>query len=128
MCIYFCTAIECPELGDPTNGRKIGDQHTFQNVVQFTCNRGYVLIGSKSLFCQASGKWNGTVAECMRKSKVEEPYFWLRSLGSIDYVFVYALHNQRVNPREPPVSYSKVFSMSSQGKGRGATSLTLSCK
>ncbi|XP_028834623.1 CUB and sushi domain-containing protein 3-like isoform X3 [Denticeps clupeoides] len=60
-----CKVISCGELATPPNGRKIGTQTTFGASAIFTCNSGYILVGSTVRECLASGLWSGTEALCL---------------------------------------------------------------
>ncbi|XP_035691422.1 CUB and sushi domain-containing protein 1-like [Branchiostoma floridae] len=61
-----CPPVECPLLAAPANGAKTGSNF-YQDVVQFTCNSGYKLVGRSSLTCQADATWDGTVPTCPPK-------------------------------------------------------------
>ncbi|XP_066300831.1 CUB and sushi domain-containing protein 3-like [Branchiostoma lanceolatum] len=58
-----CSIVQCPPLAAPDNGGKTGD-HYYQDVVTFTCDLGYDLVGSSSLTCQADSAWSGSVPTC----------------------------------------------------------------
>uniref|UniRef100_A0A673MU52 CUB and sushi domain-containing protein 3-like n=1 Tax=Sinocyclocheilus rhinocerous TaxID=307959 RepID=A0A673MU52_9TELE len=64
-----CKIISCGELPTPPNGKKIGTQTTFGASAIFTCNSGYILVGSTVRECLASGLWSGTETHCL-----EEPF------------------------------------------------------
>ncbi|XP_078664090.1 E-selectin-like [Branchiostoma floridae x Branchiostoma belcheri] len=59
----ICSAVQCPPLAAPANGARTGS-NSYQDVVTFTCNLGYVLVGSASLTCQADATWSGNVPTC----------------------------------------------------------------
>ncbi|KAI8507112.1 hypothetical protein Bbelb_155510 [Branchiostoma belcheri] len=58
-----CTRKECLLLTAPTNGAMTGSNF-YQDVLTFTCNSGYNLLGNPSLTCQADATWSGTVPIC----------------------------------------------------------------
>ncbi|KAI8485711.1 hypothetical protein Bbelb_365450 [Branchiostoma belcheri] len=58
-----CTRKECLLLTAPTNGAMTGS-NLYQDVVTFTCNSGYSLLGNPSLTCQADATWSGAVPIC----------------------------------------------------------------
>ncbi|KAI8498226.1 hypothetical protein Bbelb_241700, partial [Branchiostoma belcheri] len=58
-----CTAVECPLLSPPLNGKVTGT-NSYGDVVNFTCEPGYKLVGTSSLTCLADGTWNGNPATC----------------------------------------------------------------
>ncbi|XP_019620839.1 PREDICTED: uncharacterized protein LOC109467334 [Branchiostoma belcheri] len=61
-----CTRKECPLLAAPANGAVAG-ANFYQDVLTFTCDSGYDLVGSSSLTCQADATWSGTAPTCTRK-------------------------------------------------------------
>ncbi|KAJ8267678.1 hypothetical protein COCON_G00128500 [Conger conger] len=60
-----CQIISCGELPTPPNGNKIGTQTTFGATAIFTCDAGYVLVGSTVRECLSSGLWSGTETRCL---------------------------------------------------------------
>uniref|UniRef100_A0A8C7GCM9 CUB and Sushi multiple domains 3 n=1 Tax=Oncorhynchus kisutch TaxID=8019 RepID=A0A8C7GCM9_ONCKI len=60
-----CPVISCGELPTPPNGRKIGTQTTFGASAIFSCNPGYILVGSTVRECMLSGLWSGTETQCL---------------------------------------------------------------
>uniref|UniRef100_A0A672SF25 CUB and sushi domain-containing protein 3-like n=1 Tax=Sinocyclocheilus grahami TaxID=75366 RepID=A0A672SF25_SINGR len=64
-----CKIISCGELPTPPNGKKIGTQTTFGASAIFTCNSGYILVGSTVRECLASGLWSGMETRCLVYSK-----------------------------------------------------------
>uniref|UniRef100_A0A8C7GAZ9 CUB and Sushi multiple domains 3 n=2 Tax=Oncorhynchus TaxID=8016 RepID=A0A8C7GAZ9_ONCKI len=60
-----CRIISCGELPTPPNGRKIGTQTTFGASAIFSCNPGYILVGSTVRECMLSGLWSGTETQCL---------------------------------------------------------------
>ena len=61
--IPTCQIISCPILNPLING-SISGTYTYNSVVNFTCNIGYVLTGNAQLTCQANKSWNGSVPTC----------------------------------------------------------------
>ncbi|XP_052097093.1 receptor-type tyrosine-protein phosphatase S-like [Mytilus californianus] len=64
--IPVCESAKCPDLSvipklKPLDGKTI---YRYGEIVKLTCETGYRLIGSKSLTCQKSGHWNGTLPNC----------------------------------------------------------------
>ncbi|KAK3730734.1 hypothetical protein QZH41_016116, partial [Actinostola sp. cb2023] len=57
----------CRNPGTPISGRKMGNRYNLGAIVRFTCNYGYVLVGSPVRQCLKNGAWNGTEAVCMSK-------------------------------------------------------------
>eukprot|EP00058_Branchiostoma_floridae_P019749 XP_002605239.1 hypothetical protein BRAFLDRAFT_92287 [Branchiostoma floridae] len=58
-----CQVIQCPQLAPPVNGEMSGS-NSHQGLMYFTCDRGYYLVGAKSIRCQADGTWSGHVPTC----------------------------------------------------------------
>ncbi|KAI8517917.1 hypothetical protein Bbelb_039340 [Branchiostoma belcheri] len=58
-----CTAVQCPPLSNPLNGFVSGS-NSYGDVVHFTCEKGYRLVGESSLTCLSDGTWNGQPATC----------------------------------------------------------------
>ncbi|XP_070403545.1 CUB and sushi domain-containing protein 3 isoform X5 [Nothobranchius furzeri] len=60
-----CQVISCGELPSPPNGKKIGTQMTFSATAIFTCDAGFMLVGSAVRECLSSGLWSGTETRCL---------------------------------------------------------------
>uniref|UniRef100_A0A669DZQ6 CUB and Sushi multiple domains 3 n=1 Tax=Oreochromis niloticus TaxID=8128 RepID=A0A669DZQ6_ORENI len=60
-----CSVISCGELPSPANGKKIGTQTTFGATAIFTCDAGFMLVGSAVRECLSSGLWSGTETRCL---------------------------------------------------------------
>ncbi|CAH1250645.1 CSMD1 [Branchiostoma lanceolatum] len=58
-----CTRVECPVLIAPANGEMTGFNF-YNDVMEFTCDSGYDLVGSVSLTCQFDRTWDGVVPTC----------------------------------------------------------------
>ncbi|NXJ03679.1 SUSD2 protein, partial [Odontophorus gujanensis] len=56
--------ISCGWLDHPTNGRKDGTNYLLGSAIQFICNQGYELTGSKERICQVTGAWSGDSPNC----------------------------------------------------------------
>ncbi|XP_010013864.1 PREDICTED: CUB and sushi domain-containing protein 3-like, partial [Nestor notabilis] len=61
----YCQIISCGELPTPPNGKKIGTQITYGSTAIFTCDSGYMLVGSAVRECLSSGLWRGTETRCL---------------------------------------------------------------
>ncbi|XP_073244344.1 sushi, von Willebrand factor type A, EGF and pentraxin domain-containing protein 1-like isoform X3 [Porites lutea] len=62
--IPVCTAI-CNDPGTPQNGVKHGRNFESGSTVNFTCNAGYTLVGSKTIECR-SGRWSSNSPHCKK--------------------------------------------------------------
>ncbi|XP_062510209.1 uncharacterized protein LOC134186269 [Corticium candelabrum] len=60
-----CSAVDCGNLDDIRNGRKIGTANTTLGFeVMFECNPCYELEGPTTRTCQANSTWSGTEPSC----------------------------------------------------------------
>ncbi|KAM9378961.1 P-selectin-like [Phaethornis superciliosus] len=63
-----CTAITCPVLSAPDWGElncsHLHGDFAFGSVCDFSCQVGFVLEGSESLKCMATGTWTGDAPHC----------------------------------------------------------------
>lgn len=61
-----CVPKQCPQLQAPENGKLLNTakSHHYNDVVSFNCDFGYVMTGSRSLYCGPNGMWNSTAPEC----------------------------------------------------------------
>ncbi|XP_069487009.1 sushi, von Willebrand factor type A, EGF and pentraxin domain-containing protein 1 isoform X2 [Ambystoma mexicanum] len=50
-----------------------GNDFTFANLITYKCKEGFTLVGSATLECLSTGKWNGTTPQCMAVSCAEPP-------------------------------------------------------
>ncbi|KAI8479445.1 hypothetical protein Bbelb_428150 [Branchiostoma belcheri] len=61
--VQIYLADRCPPLCPPTNGTMRGFNY-FGDVITFTCDSGYRLVGASSLTCQTDASWTGTAPTC----------------------------------------------------------------
>lgn len=60
-----CLARSCGNPGVPYNGFKHGTSHTYGSIVQYTCQKGYKLVGDRTRSCEeATAKWTGSLPAC----------------------------------------------------------------
>ena len=63
-CVVLFT-LDCGGLFNPTNGAVAAPSATTEGQnATYTCNSGYVMFGSETRTCEASGSWNGTAPTC----------------------------------------------------------------
>lgn len=58
------SAITCGHPGNPANGRTNGSEFNLNDVVNFTCNRGYILSGNARAQCRLNGQWSSPLPVC----------------------------------------------------------------
>lgn len=63
-----CELVQCKALSQPASGSMICSDplgpSSYQSTCRFTCDEGYVLSGSNTLQCGASGMWNSSQPSC----------------------------------------------------------------
>ncbi|XP_062308851.1 P-selectin [Osmerus eperlanus] len=61
-------AVQCEPVEDPEQGSVVCDHaygtFRFNSTCQFSCSRGYQLVGEPTLTCQASGNWDNPAPKC----------------------------------------------------------------
>ncbi|XP_078661435.1 CUB and sushi domain-containing protein 3-like [Branchiostoma floridae x Branchiostoma belcheri] len=67
-----CNRKACPELPILNNGNRT-EGHLYVDIVTFSCNEGYELIGSENRTCQADQTWSGVQPNCNRKACPDLP-------------------------------------------------------
>ncbi|KAK4828014.1 hypothetical protein QYF61_022791, partial [Mycteria americana] len=76
----YCQIISCGELPTPPNGNKIGTQITYGSTAIFTCDSGYMLVGSAVRECLSSGLWSGIETRCLGMDTAVMAYLFSFSL------------------------------------------------
>uniref|UniRef100_A0A8C1ZS09 CUB and Sushi multiple domains 1 n=1 Tax=Cyprinus carpio TaxID=7962 RepID=A0A8C1ZS09_CYPCA len=59
-----CVPITCGHPGNPANGRTNGSEFNLNDVVNFTCNTGYLLHGASRAQCRMNGQWSNPLPVC----------------------------------------------------------------
>ena len=63
------TAMKCPDLERPMNGRVNAKKQTLNSRAEYECNDGYILTrGDRVRKCLAGGSWSGKAPLCECKS------------------------------------------------------------
>lgn len=62
--IFVNLAVDCGTLPLPTNGSLQGSLTVFPSIVEFACDRGFILEGSSIRRCQANASWSGESTHC----------------------------------------------------------------
>ncbi|XP_033114876.1 sushi, von Willebrand factor type A, EGF and pentraxin domain-containing protein 1-like [Anneissia japonica] len=60
-----CVPITCPTLAPPTDGSVVTEASSYNEVIEFACNIGYMLGGSQQRTCQQDGQWSGEPTTCV---------------------------------------------------------------
>lgn len=60
------TVVNCGDPATPSHGIRDPDPVVTQlsNVVRYSCDEGYELLGSQERTCQSSGEWSGQLPTC----------------------------------------------------------------
>ena len=78
---FFSTAKDCGGLKTPSNGSLVGNLTTYPNKVQFICDEGFILRGSKIRQCLSTGKWSGNESFCEGTTKCGENVIYRKQLS-----------------------------------------------
>ncbi|KAK4823971.1 hypothetical protein QYF61_008357 [Mycteria americana] len=57
-------AITCGHPGNPAHGMTNGSEFNLNDVVNFTCNAGYLLQGASRAQCRSNGQWSSPLPNC----------------------------------------------------------------
>lgn len=57
-------AIQCERPQNPLNGRAIYDSVSYNSLISYECNYGYMLIGDSVRRCERNKMWTGTEPTC----------------------------------------------------------------
>ncbi|PIK48478.1 hypothetical protein BSL78_14648, partial [Apostichopus japonicus] len=71
-----CTAVQCPALDTPVNGRKDGSGTGSNDRVEFSCDERFRLNGESVLTCQSDGTWNADVPVCTEDNRCSRPHIF----------------------------------------------------
>ncbi|XP_012879669.1 PREDICTED: CUB and sushi domain-containing protein 1-like [Dipodomys ordii] len=59
-----CVPITCGHPGNPAHGTTNGTEFNLNDLVNFTCNTGYLLHGASRAQCRSSGQWSSPLPAC----------------------------------------------------------------
>src|SRR5207302_158398 len=60
-----CAIVDCGVLTSPTNGTvSTASGTTYSQNATYTCNSGYMLVGTSPRTCQATATWSGAAPTC----------------------------------------------------------------
>lgn len=57
----------CGDPGVPPHGSRLGEEFRVRSLLRFTCEAGYMLMGSSERTCLQNGSWSGTQPVCEGK-------------------------------------------------------------
>jgi len=63
------TAVDCGSLANPKNGRVELTGTTFGSTATYSCQNGFILVGSSTRTCQINGLWSGRAPVCSGKDQ-----------------------------------------------------------
>ncbi|KAM4052284.1 sushi domain-containing protein 2 [Anomaloglossus baeobatrachus] len=61
--------VTCGRLAPPANGTKNGTSYLVGSVIILSCNKGFVMTGSRQRTCQADGNWSGEQTMCIKGTR-----------------------------------------------------------
>nr|XP_017819080.3 CUB and sushi domain-containing protein 1 isoform X2 [Callithrix jacchus] len=59
-----CVPITCGHPGNPAHGFTNGSEFNLNDVVNFTCNTGFLLQGASRAQCRSNGQWSSPLPTC----------------------------------------------------------------
>lgn len=65
---FVALAVDCGSLDNPVNGFVQFQDTTLGSPAQYTCQRGYRLVGTDVRVCTETGVWSDTAPICVGKS------------------------------------------------------------
>ena len=67
---FLVKGLDCRSVTEPEHGKVTyvnGTLTLYEDSIQFVCNPGYDLNGTKTADCLATGNWSNEVPTCQRK-------------------------------------------------------------
>ena len=64
---YLFVVMQCRDPGIPQHSVRQGNSFTFESVLTYQCDVGYIRHGAATLVCGQSGRWTSKPPTCERK-------------------------------------------------------------
>lgn len=75
--LFHVPAAKCPVLEAPKNGQLTcfhrHGNFTYNSICAFSCDVGFVMVGSEMLNCTALGEWTGSAPFCKGQASCGPP-------------------------------------------------------
>lgn len=71
FCFLRMTVVTCPEPEVPPGGVITGYDYNVHSSIEYTCDRGYLLVGRSSLECTSQGEWDEDPPACQCKPTLD---------------------------------------------------------
>ena len=62
--VPVCELVQCSNVSIP-NGTAIGNDYTYESMLNFSCYDGYNLNGTGNITCQSNGEWTSSAPTCL---------------------------------------------------------------
>ena len=62
--VFTVLAVDCGAMFSPMNGSIFGNLTVYPNTVRFSCDLGFLVLGSSIRKCQHNGTWDGYDTVC----------------------------------------------------------------
>ena len=88
--ILLFPVVDCGDPGNVNHATKAGIIYIYNNVVTYTCDIGYEMLGSANITCQASGFWSNIKPICTSKLHAD----FLKSISGFYWIIAIFLSRQ----------------------------------
>ena len=61
------TAVSCPVINDPPDGRIHQPDRSYLAVATVVCDEGYIRLNESDRVCQGNNTWSGKAGSCLRE-------------------------------------------------------------
>ena len=100
------TAMKCPDLENPMNGRVNAKKQTLDSTAEYECNNGFILAGGDRVRrCLAGGSWSGKAPLCECKFMCIIIYFMACSCALL--LFADKQHSKYSNQSDTTICKSR---------------------